>query len=119
MSNFISMNAKRLAHLKTITDCIYAEAPDVSTRSTGCNRYEGEEEFTVRYENTDLYCVRRLGLLDTSDLDYYNGTGYSCDVIYDDIAVLSAYDTFADEENEALVYELNEILSSTISPIIF
>jgi hypothetical protein len=101
--------AKRLAHLQTIISCIEANAPEVATCSRGGNRYEGEEQFTVEYNNLTLECIRRMAMVDTSNLDYANGTGYSMDVIYDEIAVLSCYNK-AGEDNEALVDELNEIL---------
>ena len=100
----------RLSHLKAIAKFIEANAPEVSTRSRGGNRYEGEEQFTITYNHLELYCIRRMAMLDTSNLDYCNGTGYSMDVVYDEIAVLNAYDTIAEPENEALVDELNEIL---------
>ena len=100
----------RLSHLKAIAKFIEANAPEVSTCSRGGNRYEGEEQFTITYNHLELYCIRRMAMLDTSNLDYCNGTGYSMDVVYDEIAVLNAYDTIAEPENEALVDELNEIL---------
>jgi hypothetical protein len=100
----------RLSHLKAIVNHIEANAPGVSTRSRGGNRYEGEEQFTITYNHLELYCIRRMAMVDTSNLDYCNGTGYSMDVVYDEVAVLNAYDTITEQENEALVDELNEIL---------
>lgn len=108
--NSIGINAQRLAHLKSITNYIEANAPDIATKSCGGDRYEGEEEFEVTYNNFSFTCIRRVAFLDTSNLDYYNGWGYACEEIYDEIAVLNAYNCATDEEDEALVDELNEIL---------
>lgn len=102
--------AQRLSHLKSIVRFIEAEAPDPSTREVRPNYFEGEEEFIVSYEHIDFACERRLAFIDTSNLDYYNGTGYSYVVVYDEVAVLNAYDVNTGEDNESLVYELNEIL---------
>lgn len=100
----------RLNHLKAIANFIEANAPEVATCSRDGNRYEGEEQFTITYNHLEFDCIRRMVMVDTSNLDYYNGTGYSFDVVYDEIAVLRAYDTIAEQENEALVDELNEVL---------
>lgn len=108
--NNIGINAQRLAHLRSITNYIEANAPEVATRSRGGDRYEGEEEFEVTYNNIIYTCIRRVAFLDTSNLDYYSGWGYSTEEIYDEIAVLNAYNCTTDEEDEALVDELNEIL---------
>lgn len=110
MNNSITTTMTRLSHLKAIANFIEANAPEVSTRSRGGNRYEGEEQFTITYNHLELDCICRMAMVDTSNLDYCNGTGYSMDVVYDEVAVLNAYDTIAEQENEALVDELNEIL---------
>lgn len=86
--NNIGINAQRLAHLRSITNYIEANAPEVATRSRGGDRYEGEEEFEVTYNNIIYTCIRRVAFLDTSNLDYYSGWGYSTEEIYDEIAVL-------------------------------
>lgn len=115
MRNMVSSRAtkdlaKRLEHLRAIINHINAHAPEVDVKPMGFNRHEGEREFTVEYHNLTLECTRRMAMVDTSNLDYHNGTGHSYDVIYDEIAVQSAYN-MAGEVNEALVFELNEILT--------
>ena len=106
------MNGQQIAHLKSIVNTITAAAPGVATHQTRLNVYEGEEQFDVEYDNFIFTCVRRVGYLDTSNLDYYNGTGYDCDVIYDEIAVLEAWNTTTEEDDDSIVYDLNERLFS-------
>ena len=106
------MNGQQIAHLKSIVNTITTAAPDVATCRTRHNVYEGKEQFEVEYENFIFTCERRVGYLDTSNLDYYNGTVYDCDVIYDEIAVLEAWNTTTEQEDESIVYDLNERLFS-------
>ena len=98
------------SHLRAIVRHIEQNAPEPATREVQRNRYEGEVLFSIRVENHDLDCVRRVAYTDTSDLDYYNGTGYSSTVVYDEIAVLNAWDVATAEEDDAIVSELNEML---------
>ena len=97
-------------HLRTIANFIEAAAPEVATRETHRNHIEGEEQFEVTYNHHIFTCTHRVAYLDTTNLDYFNGTGYSWEIIYDEVAVLSAYDTIEDADDEALAYDLNEIL---------
>lgn len=110
MNTTTTTTMTRLSHLKAIVNHIEANAPDVATSSRGGSRYEGEEQFTITYEHLEFGCVRRVAFYDTSNLDYYDGWGYTSELIYGEIAVLSAYDTITEEDNEGLVDELNEIL---------
>lgn len=107
------MNAMQISHLRAIANYIEAGAPEVATRETHRNHFEGEEEFEVTYNNHIFTCIHRIAFLDTSNLDFYNGTGKSYEIIYDEVAVLNAYDTKAEADDEALAYDLNEILCLT------
>ena len=100
----------RQQFIQSIASYIEASAPEIATREIRPNYYEGEECFTVTYNHIDFECIRRMGLYDTSNLDYYNGTGHSYDVVYDEIAVQEAYNTITEENVEHLVYEINELL---------
>lgn len=104
------MNA-RTQLLKSIASYIVANAPEnFPTRYTNRDMYEGEEKFTIIYEHLDFDCLRRAGYIDTSDLDYYSGTGYSCDVVYDEIVVLQAWNNITGDEVADIADEINEFL---------
>ena len=109
--NILNLSASKRQFLKAIVEHVEFKAPDVATMEVGKNRFEGEEKFSVEYNQYLLECKRRSVFVDTSDLDYNTGTGYSYDIIYDEIAVISAFDTETDEENEELCNDLNEMLS--------
>lgn len=100
----------RRSQLRAIVRHIEQNAPEPATREVRRNRYEGEVLFSIRIVNYDLDCVRRVAYTDTSDLDYHNGTGYSSATVYDEIAVLNAWDVATAEEDDAIVCELNEML---------
>lgn len=108
--NYQPQLAMRLSHLKAIANTIETNAPEVPMRETRRNYYEGEEEFSVDYETITLDCIRRTAILDTSNLDYHNGTGYSEEVVYDEIAVLNAFNALTEESLDELVDELNGVL---------
>jgi hypothetical protein len=110
MNTLAYNEAMRKSHLIAIANYIENNAPEVGMRETRRNYYEGEEEFSVDYETITLDCVRRTAILDTSNFDYYNGTGRSEEVVYDEIAVLYAYNPDTGEELEELVQELNATL---------
>lgn len=103
----VNQQAMRDSHLKMIALFIESQAPEVPLREVRKNYFEGEEAFTVDYEQMQFDCVRRQAIEDTSNYDYYNGTGTSYNEIYDEITVLGAYRQDSDENNEELVEELN------------
>lgn len=110
MNTLAYNEAMRKSHLIAIANYIENKAPEVGMRETRRNYYEGEEEFSVDYETITLDCIRRTAILDTSNFDYHNGTGRSEEVVYDEIAVLNAYNALTEESLDELVNELNGVL---------
>lgn len=110
MNTLVYNEAMRKSHLIAIANYIENQAPEVGMRETRRNYYEGEEEFSVDYETITLDCVRRTAIIDTSNFDYYNGTGRSEEVVYDEIAVLNAFNALTEESLDELVDELNGVL---------
>lgn len=110
MNTLAYNEAMRKSHLIAIANHIENKAPEVGMRETRRNYYEGEREFTVSYNDIELDCVHRMAIIDTSNLDYHNGTGYSEEVVYDEIAVLNAFNALTEESLDELVDELNGVL---------
>lgn len=105
------MNA-RTQLLKVIADYIRANAPEIALIETRRKMYEGVEKFEIIYEHLDFECQRRQGILDTSDLDPHNGTGYDSEVVYDEIVVLQAWNNITGDVIDDIGDEINEFLIS-------
>lgn len=110
MNTLAYNEAMRKSHHIAIANYIENKAPEVGMRETRRNYYEGEREFSVSYNDIELDCVHRMAIIDTSNLDYCNGTGYSEEVVYDEIAVLNAFNALTEESLDELVDELNGVL---------
>lgn len=97
-------------HITNIARFIEAQAPDVQMEEVRNRYYEGVQDFIVTYGFTEFECERRMGVKDTSNYHYYNGTGDSETIVYDEIVVLKAYDTVTGDEYSNLVTDINLML---------
>lgn len=107
----VQLNQFKRDFIEAVIAEIRYKAPDVANKEVSPNYFEGERRFDVEYNQYMLECIRRSAFIDTSDYDYCSGTGDSYDVVYDYIAVLSAYDTASEQGAEELCNDLNERLS--------
>ena len=97
-------------YLRAIIAQINREAPTVEGEEIYPSHYRGEKGFIVDYEDMAIDCIRRTAYIDTTNLDYYNGTGYSNEIVYDEIAILGAWNLYTGEDDDELVTDLNELL---------